>query len=166
MTAAIVTKGELLLRTGQAERGIALLTAAEEMRVRSGWSLSPYEETEYASVIDRGREQLTSSEFDRAVAAGKALSMADIDAEMRSATPVTPVGTHKPGEAPDNSRGLTAREFDVLRLLIDGKTNPEIADDLFISERTVQTHVARILQKLGVSSRTAAATVAVRDQIV
>ena len=79
---------------------------------------------------------------------------------------MAPVGTHKPGEAPENSRGLTARELDVLRLLIDGKTNPEIADDLFISERTVQTHVARILQKLGVSSRTAAATVAVRDQIV
>ncbi|MCC6944432.1 MAG: helix-turn-helix transcriptional regulator [Thermomicrobiales bacterium] len=61
--------------------------------------------------------------------------------------------------------GLTSRELEVLRQLVQGKTNPEIADELFISERTVQTHVARILQKLGVSSRSAAAVAAVREGI-
>jgi len=61
---------------------------------------------------------------------------------------------------------LTPREIDVARLLVEGKTNPEIAEALFISERTVQSHVANIMAKLGVSSRTAAAARAVRDGLL
>jgi DNA-binding NarL/FixJ family response regulator len=144
---------------------MALLAAADEIRISSGWVIDPYSEEEYVAMVERGREQLNSTEFDSALATGRAMTMADIDAEMRNAT--APPGVTDPGiKRSENPRGLTARELDVLRYLIDGKTNPEIAKDLFISERTVQTHVARILQKLGVSSRTAAATVAVRDQIV
>ena len=156
---------DLLLRQGKPDRAMALLAAANEMRATSGWAIGPYEQSEYTSMIDRGREQLSSTEFDKALAAGRAMTMADINAEMRSVT-AAPSATDLSVQRSANTRGLTARELDVLRLLIDGKTNPEIADDLFISERTVQSHVARILQKLGVSSRTAAATVAVRDQIV
>jgi DNA-binding NarL/FixJ family response regulator len=62
----------------------------------------------------------------------------------------------------DAGNGLTPRELDVLRLLVTGRSNPEIADALFISPRTAQTHVIHILAKLGVASRTEAATVAVR----
>jgi DNA-binding CsgD family transcriptional regulator len=62
--------------------------------------------------------------------------------------------------------GLSPRELDVLRLLVDGRSDREIAAALFISHRTVMTHVANILNKLGVSSRTAAASLAVRDGIV
>jgi DNA-binding CsgD family transcriptional regulator len=62
--------------------------------------------------------------------------------------------------------GLSPRELDVLRLLIEGLSDREIAAALFISHRTVMTHVANILNKLGVSSRTAAASLAVRDGIV
>lgn len=57
---------------------------------------------------------------------------------------------------------LTAREQDVLALLIDGLSDREIADTLFISARTASNHVARILQKLQVGSRTAAASFALR----
>jgi ATP/maltotriose-dependent transcriptional regulator MalT len=64
------------------------------------------------------------------------------------------------------ARGLSPRELDVLRLLIDGRSDREIAAALFISHRTVMTHVANILNKLGVSSRTAAASLAIRDSIV
>jgi len=58
--------------------------------------------------------------------------------------------------------GLTPRELDVLRLLAEGRRDREIADLLFIGHRTVATHVTNILGKLGVESRTAAATYAVR----
>ena len=58
--------------------------------------------------------------------------------------------------------GLTAREVDVLRLLAAGHANREIGERLRISERTVENHVLHILTKLGVPSRTAAATYAVR----
>jgi DNA-binding NarL/FixJ family response regulator len=53
--------------------------------------------------------------------------------------------------------GLTSRELDVLHLLVEGCTDREIADRLFISRRTASKHVEAILAKLGVHSRGAAA---------
>jgi DNA-binding CsgD family transcriptional regulator len=61
---------------------------------------------------------------------------------------------------------LSPRELDVLRHLVEGKSDREIAAALSISPRTVMRHVTSILDKLGVSSRTAAATLAVRNKLV
>jgi DNA-binding NarL/FixJ family response regulator len=61
---------------------------------------------------------------------------------------------------------LTAREIDVLKLLAWGRTNREIADALFISEHTVKSHVANILEKLQLHSRLEAAMYAVREKLV
>jgi DNA-binding CsgD family transcriptional regulator len=58
--------------------------------------------------------------------------------------------------------GLTPRELDVLRLLVGGATNREIAGQLFISQKTVTVHVTRILSKLDARSRVEAAGVAQR----
>jgi len=58
--------------------------------------------------------------------------------------------------------GLTAREFEVLRLVTAGRSNPEIAAELFISAKTASVHVSNILGKLGVSSRGEAAAAAHR----
>lgn len=62
--------------------------------------------------------------------------------------------------------GLTRREIDVLRLLVDGLSDREIGDALFISHRTAMTHVANILGKLNLDSRTAAAAFALRNNLV
>ncbi|MEU2351298.1 response regulator transcription factor [Modestobacter sp. NPDC049651] len=62
--------------------------------------------------------------------------------------------------------GLTAREREVLVLVGEGRSNQEIADALWISERTARTHVSHLLQKLGVASRTQAALLAVREGLV
>ena len=48
---------------------------------------------------------------------------------------------------------LTERELQVARLVVDRKTNPEIAADLFLSQKTVETHLRNIFRKVGVSSR-------------
>jgi DNA-binding CsgD family transcriptional regulator len=64
------------------------------------------------------------------------------------------------------SMGLTARELDVLRLLVEGQSNQDIAAALFISPHTVMRHISSILGKLGVESRTAAATYALRFRLV
>ncbi|MGW5682308.1 helix-turn-helix transcriptional regulator [Nonomuraea sp. NPDC003754] len=68
------------------------------------------------------------------------------------------------GEEPveDNRLGLTAREFEVLKLVTDGQSNKEIAGELFISVKTVSVHVSNILAKLGASSRGEAAATAHR----
>jgi DNA-binding CsgD family transcriptional regulator/tetratricopeptide (TPR) repeat protein len=65
-----------------------------------------------------------------------------------------------------NEFGLTKRELEVVRLVADGRSNRQIADELFISENTAGVHVSNILGKLGASSRAEAAAVAVRAGIV
>ena len=61
---------------------------------------------------------------------------------------------------------LTAREIEVLKRIVAGRSNKEIGTDLFISEATVKTHVNSILGKLGVTDRTQAATSALQRGIV
>lgn len=61
---------------------------------------------------------------------------------------------------------LTARELDVLRLMVSGKSNQEIANALFIAEGTVKAHVNSILDKMNVSDRTQAVTSALRRGLV
>ena len=63
---------------------------------------------------------------------------------------------------PAAAAGLTAREAEVLRLLAEGRTDREIGAALFISDKTASRHVANILLKLGVGTRTAAAAYAHR----
>ena len=65
-----------------------------------------------------------------------------------------------------DAHGLTGRELQVLRLVAAGKSNREIADELFISEHTVARHVQNIFAKLAVSSRTAATAFAFSHQLV
>jgi two-component system NarL family response regulator len=65
-----------------------------------------------------------------------------------------------------SSSELTGRELDVLREIVDGKSNKEIGNVLNISEATVKSHINNILSKLGVSDRTQAATTALQRGIV
>ena len=66
----------------------------------------------------------------------------------------------------EHPAGLTQREREVLELLCGGHTNDEIAGRLFISRKTVDHHVSAVLHKLGVPSRSVAATEAVRLGLV
>ncbi|MCU1368518.1 MAG: response regulator transcription factor [Ilumatobacteraceae bacterium] len=75
--------------------------------------------------------------------------------------------THTPAPTrqdwPFSSVGLSARESEVLALIAEGLTNPAIAEALYISRETVKSHVKQILRKLEVTSRFAAATMAMSD---
>lgn len=62
--------------------------------------------------------------------------------------------------------GLTEREMEVLALIVDGLTNPQIADKLFISISTTKTHVHSILQKLYVGTRSKAISMAMKEGLV
>jgi DNA-binding NarL/FixJ family response regulator len=62
--------------------------------------------------------------------------------------------------------GLTERELEVLKLIVDGLSNPQIAEKLFITRATAKAHVHSILQKLCVDDRTQAAVTAMREGLV
>jgi DNA-binding CsgD family transcriptional regulator len=68
----------------------------------------------------------------------------------------------EPAAAPPAFAQLSAREREVLTVLAEGVTNQELADRLFISERTANRHLSNIFTKLGVRTRTAAARVAIQ----
>ena len=66
----------------------------------------------------------------------------------------------------ENSYGLTERELDVLELMVEGLSNPQIAEKLIITRATAKAHVHSILQKLCVSSRTQATVTAMKEGLV
>jgi DNA-binding NarL/FixJ family response regulator len=70
------------------------------------------------------------------------------------------------GPVPAAARNLTKREREILSLVAEGMSNREIAERLVLSPETVKSHVAAILEKLGVSDRTQAAIYAVRNGLV
>jgi len=102
--------------------------------------------------------------------AGASLLGAEVQALARRARIELGRGRDSPATEPPDVEadrfGLTDRELDVLALLADGRTNPEIAEALFISRKTASTHVSHILAKLDVRSRVEAATLAHRVGLV
>jgi len=96
---------------------------------------------------DATREQLVGAV--RTVAAGEALLAPAVTRRLIEDFCRGP----EPGSVPDAARTLSERELDVLRLLARGLSNAEVAAELFLSEATVKSHVARLLQKLGLRDR-------------
>ncbi len=79
----------------------------------------------------------------------------------------TPTSQSEPNyKVAKNTFGLTDREMEVLALIVDGLSNPEIAEKLFITRATAKAHVHSILQKLYVDDRTQAAVTAMREGLV
>lgn len=80
--------------------------------------------------------------------------------------PSAKVVTEPEPKKSNNSYGLTERELDVLELMVEGLSNPQIADKLVITKATAKAHVHSILQKLCVSSRTQATVTAMKEGLV
>lgn len=65
-----------------------------------------------------------------------------------------------------NGKPLTEREYEVLKLVVEGKSNTQIAHELSISVHTAKAHVSSIMQKMGVQDRVQVAVKAVRESLV
>ena len=164
MLDAIVAIADGAIAFGQATTAAHLLGAIAATRAAIGnrvtWIQISRENTE-----DAARAALGDEAFAAAFAHGRTISLTEAMALALRVRPEAPVRLTSPADTstiPEDWFGLTARERDVLALLAAGQSNPEIGVALFISPRTVGTHVANIYAKLGVSSRAAAAAAAIR----
>src|SRR5581483_6520868 len=101
------------------------------------------------------REQLGAANFDAAWAEGQGMTP---EQAIEYGLEATVTREREAGQTPSRKRkkeseGLTGRERQVAALIAQGESNREIAEELVVSERTVETHVANILNKLGFTSR-------------
>jgi DNA-binding CsgD family transcriptional regulator len=109
------------------------------------------------------RAQLGDEAFAREIAAGRRLTLDDlrtIPHPQEAAPPSTRFASGQSASSSALAESLTAREIEVLRLLAQDLSNPQIAERLVVSRRTVDAHLRSIYDKLGVKSRDAATRVA------
>jgi predicted ATPase/DNA-binding CsgD family transcriptional regulator len=163
---ALLRLAQILVERGDPEPAARLFAAAEAQHERAGVKLYWEVRAGYEAAVSRCREMLGDERFQAAWAAGRALPAEQAVAEGAAIQPApassAPAGTVR---QPPHAQ-LSPREREVLRLIAEGRSDREIADALSIGLRTVHTHVTGILNKLGVSSRTAAAAYAVRHDLV
>ena len=133
--------------------------AAEALRDFHWINLPPAERPRLERAIAPARAQLPEPSFAAAWTAGRALAVNQAIAE--ALTVADNVASARASD-PITRHGLTPRELEVLNLVAAGRSNREIADLLFLSERTVENHVRHVLTKLDVPSRVAAAAYAIR----
>jgi predicted ATPase/DNA-binding CsgD family transcriptional regulator len=138
--------------------------AADQALADLGHALQPLE----ARLADLGRQRLRAAmgdgTFEAEYAAGRMLDPAQVLAELGPKDAAA--GQAQVAISGEDASGLTPRELDVLQLVAQGLSNPDIAQRLVLSEHTVHRHLANILRKLGLSSRAAAAAWAVRTRLV
>jgi len=114
-----------------------------------------------AQVLGRNDREVAGAEARAALSVFEDLG-ADHDADAAAGL-MRDLGIYAARTGPRNVGRLTRREQQVLALLGEGLSNPQIAERLFLSRKTVEHHVARILSKLGLRGRTEAATLAARS---
>jgi non-specific serine/threonine protein kinase len=150
LTVALETLAWMAAELGRHERAACLLGSAE--RVRNEISVTPVElfriqHERTVSIAVRGMGQKS---FDAAFARGRAMTIGEaVTFAVEDKQPPKP----PPSARPKQYAVLTGRQLDIARLVAEDLSNKEIATRLVLSERTVETHITNILNKLGLNSR-------------
>jgi len=145
----------LAISVGAIADGVTLSAAVASQRARIGYGLPDQERKVHLALIDTARGTLGERDFERAWARGDRMTIAEAigfanGLELRSSAASTDLVF-------EDIALLTPREREVLNLVIEGRTDREIAHALSISTGTASRHVANILHKLDVPTRSAAA---------
>jgi DNA-binding CsgD family transcriptional regulator len=163
----LVTIADLAVRRNAPGEGARLLMGALTLCDRIGIVVDQQSRGEIKRVGSLACAALGDERLDREMAAGKTLTLPALIDLALAVTRLRHEAPHSPAPAvTETLTHLTPREHDVLALLVAGKSNPEIAEALFISQRTVTTHLSRLYAKLDVSTRSGAIAVALRSGLV
>ena len=131
---------------GRNQHAARLFGAADAIRQRSGEVRFKVYQDGYEAAVSAVRDALGEYDFDAAWAEGAALSTEEAIAYAQR-------GRGERKRPTSGWESLTPTERDVVRLVSDGLANKDIAARLFISPRTVQTHLTHVYTKLGLTSR-------------
>jgi predicted ATPase/DNA-binding CsgD family transcriptional regulator len=157
---SFISLSQILVREGQPAAAARLLGLAGQVQERIGNPMQPDVRRVYTETCERLAGAMTPDDLAALLQSGQTMSLADGIAEALGLSP--PAAKHRQ----QSSHGLTAREMEVLRLVAAGKSNQEIADELYLSRGTVKIHVTHILAKLDTPSRTTAADYAHRHGLI
>ena len=161
LAGVVAAQGELIW-------AMRLWGAAEALRDAMGTPIPPVYHAEYERAITAARDNLGEKAFAVAWAEGRSMTPDQAFAAQGTAisTTIARDGPHLAKVAISYPAGLTTREVEVLRLVAQGMTNEQVADQLVISPRTVNTHLTSIYGKIGTSTRSAATRYAIEHHLL
>jgi predicted ATPase/DNA-binding CsgD family transcriptional regulator len=136
----------LAAEVGRCEYASRLFGAAHSLRKAIALAQPSHQQASYEVDVALARAGLSSKEFSAAWQEGGTQS-------VKEAVRYASQGWGRRNRASTGWASLTRAEREVVRLVAEGLTNPEIGDRLYISRRTVQTHLSHVYAKLGISSR-------------
>lgn len=154
---------QLIGPEGPSEPLARLLGGVDSLRQTIGLLRTPRERTAYEELVAALRGNLGEASFATAWAAGRELPadrVAGLGLEALAQAPATQPVAPPTTTGPTLPNPLSEREREVLRLVAEGLSNQQIADRLFITERTVRFHVTSVFNRLGADNRAQAVALA------